>query len=144
MQLPVVEAGDVGRIGLRTALAGLPLLRAAAEADRRWQSFLRRFDLEHTFRLFKQTLGWTRPELRSPRHPWEKPAPPARPTPARVRRGFRNLRVKAALPAGAPKPGRPGPGRPSGSKNRRPTTHYDVGKTVKRDRTLTARRQRTG
>ncbi|WP_196470095.1 transposase [Planomonospora sp. ID91781] len=30
---------------------------AAAEVDRRWQSFLRRFDLEHTFRLFKQTLG---------------------------------------------------------------------------------------
>ncbi|MGX1474959.1 UNVERIFIED_CONTAM: hypothetical protein RKD50_003767 [Streptomyces canus] len=29
------------------------------------QSFLRRFDLEHTFRLFKQTLGWTRPRLRS-------------------------------------------------------------------------------
>jgi len=27
--------------------------------------FLRRFDPEHTFRLFKQTLGWTRPRLRS-------------------------------------------------------------------------------
>ncbi|GAA2915338.1 hypothetical protein GCM10010517_81540 [Streptosporangium fragile] len=144
---------------------------AAAEVDRRRQSFLRRFDLEHTFRLFKQTLGWTRPKLRSPhaadrwtwliivahtqlrlarplaedlRHPWEKPAPPGRLTPARVRRGFRNLRAKAALPAGAPKPGRPGPGRPPGSENRRPTPHYDVGKTVKRDRTLTARRQRTG
>jgi hypothetical protein len=29
--------------------------------DRWWQSFLRRFDLEHTFRLFKQSLGWTVP-----------------------------------------------------------------------------------
>ncbi|WP_264763974.1 NF041680 family putative transposase, partial [Frankia gtarii] len=34
--------------------------------DRAWQSFLRRFDLEHTFRLFKQTLGWTAPKLRDP------------------------------------------------------------------------------
>jgi hypothetical protein len=32
---------------------------APAEVDRLWQAFLRRFDLEHTFRLLKQTLGWT-------------------------------------------------------------------------------------
>lgn len=32
--------------------------------DRCWQAFLRRFDLEHTFRLFKQTLGWTTPKIR--------------------------------------------------------------------------------
>ena len=38
----------------------------AADVDRWWQSFLRRFDLEHTFRLFKQTLGWTRPKIRTP------------------------------------------------------------------------------
>ncbi|WP_051764805.1 transposase [Saccharothrix syringae] len=36
------------------------------EVDRRWQVFLRRFDVEHTFRLLKQTLGWIRPRLRSP------------------------------------------------------------------------------
>ena len=35
--------------------------------------------------------------------------------------------------ASAPKPGKPGPGRPPGSKNRRPATRHDVGKTVKRD-----------
>ncbi|MFD4144741.1 transposase, partial [Streptomyces sp. NPDC058572] len=35
-----------------------------ADVDRWWQSFLRRFDLEHTFRLMKQTLGWTRPKVR--------------------------------------------------------------------------------
>jgi hypothetical protein len=28
-----------------------------ADVDRIWQAFLRRFDIEHTFRLFKQTLG---------------------------------------------------------------------------------------
>ncbi len=143
----------------------------AADVDRRWQSFLRRFDLEHTFRLFKQTLGWTTPKLRTPqaadrwtwivvaahtqlrlarpladdlRRPGEKPAPPNRLTPARVRRGFRNLRAKTTLPASAPKPGKPGPGRPPGSKNRRSALHYDVGKTVKRDLTMTARQQRTG
>jgi DDE superfamily endonuclease len=38
----------------------------AADVDRRWQAFLRRFDLEHTFRLFKQTLGWTVPKIRTP------------------------------------------------------------------------------
>ena len=34
----------------------------AADIDRWWQAFLRRFDLEHTFRLFRQTLGWTTSE----------------------------------------------------------------------------------
>ncbi|GAA3043798.1 hypothetical protein GCM10017562_00750 [Streptomyces roseofulvus] len=27
---------------------------------------LRRFDIEHTFRLFKQTLGWTCPKIPTP------------------------------------------------------------------------------
>jgi hypothetical protein len=31
-----------------------------------WQAFLRRFDIEHTFRMLKQTLGWTTPKLRTP------------------------------------------------------------------------------
>jgi hypothetical protein len=93
--------------------------------------------LEHTFRLFKQVLGWTAPKIRDPaaadrwtwliiachaqlrlardlaadlRRPWERPAPPGRLTPARVRRGFRNIRATSACPAGAPKPGKPGPG----------------------------------
>ena len=144
---------------------------APGEVDHLWQAFLRRFDLEHTFRLFKQVLGWTAPKLRDPaaadrwtwliiaahtqlrlarplaadlRRPWERPAPPGRLTPARVRRGFRNIRAKLPCPAGAPKPGKPGPGRPPGSRNRRPAPRYDVGKTTKRDRTLKARRERAG
>ncbi|MGP3989249.1 hypothetical protein [Streptomyces sp. 3N207] len=36
----------------------------AEDMDRCWQSFLRKFDIEHTFRLLKQTLGWTKPRLR--------------------------------------------------------------------------------
>lgn len=81
---------------------------STADVDRCRQSFLWRFDLEHTFRLFKQTLGWTKPRLRSSdaadrwtwlviavyaqlrltrplatdlRGPWEKPTEPNRLTP---------------------------------------------------------------
>jgi hypothetical protein len=144
---------------------------APDEVDRHWQAFLRRFDLEHTFRLFKQVLGWTAPKIRNPaaadrwtwiiiachtqlrlarplaadlRLPWERPAPPGRLTPARVRRGFRNIRATVGCPAGVPKPGKPGPGRPPGSKNRRPAARHDVGKTTKRQRTLKERRERPG
>src|SRR4029079_18434978 len=144
---------------------------AGIDVDRAWQAFLRRFDLEHTFRFLKQTLGWTTPKLRDPaaadrwtwrviaahtqlrlardltvdlRRPWERPCPPGRLTPARVRRGFRRLRAKITLPARAPKPSRPGPGRPPGVPNQHraprhgrragaPTTprppRHDVGKT---------------
>jgi hypothetical protein len=147
----------------------------ASEVDRLWQAFLRRFDIEHTFRLLKQTLGWTCPKIRTPqaadtwtwlilaaytqlrlarplaadlRRPWEKPAPPGRLTPARVRRGFRNLRATAGCPASAPKPSRPGPGRPPGRANTHPATRHDVHiiirSTVKPARTGTPRPRRTG
>ncbi len=126
-----------------------------ADVDRAWQAFLRRFDLEHTFRLFKQTLGWTKPRLREPetadrwtwliiaaytqlrlarplardlRRPWEKPTTPGRLTPARVRRTFRHLRQHMPCPARAPKPHRPGPGRPPGTRNRSRAPRYDAGK----------------
>jgi hypothetical protein len=129
------------------------------EVNRTWQAFLRRFDIEHTFRFLKQQLGWTRPKLRDPqaadrwtwiiiaayaqlrlarplaediRLPWQRPCDPGRLTPARVRRGFRNIRQALPVPASAPKPSKPGPGRQAGSKNRRPATRHDVGKTVKR------------
>ncbi|MGJ6969126.1 hypothetical protein ACSDR0_45275 [Streptosporangium sp. G11] len=118
--------------------------------------------------MFKQTLGWATPKIRDPhaadrwtwliiaahtqlrlarplaldlRRPWERPCPPERLTPARVRRGFRHLRGRLTLPAGAPKPAVPGPGRPRGSKNRAPARHHDVGKTVKRAATLTERHE---
>jgi hypothetical protein len=43
--------------------------RAAATEEgvnRSWQAFLRRFDIERTFRFLGQALGWTRPKLRDP------------------------------------------------------------------------------
>jgi hypothetical protein len=143
----------------------------ATEVDRWWQSFLRRFDLEHTFRLLKQTLGWTAPKIRTPqaadrwtwliiaahtqlrlarplaedlRRPWEKPAPPGRLTPARVRRGFRNLRANSSTPASAPKPSRPRPGRPPGSKNNRRAPQHPVRKTSRTDATPTTTKTTTG
>jgi hypothetical protein len=144
---------------------------STAEVDRTWQAFLRRFDLEHTFRFVKQVLGWTRPKLRDPaaadrwtwiiiacyaqlylaRHltadirlPWQRPCPPGRLTPARVRRGFRNIRQALPGLASAPKPSKPGPGRPPGSKNRHPATRHDVGKTLKRGETIKKTRRQAG
>ncbi len=57
-------------------------------------------------------------------------------TPARVRRGFRNIRAKTARPAAAPKPSRPGPGRPPGSSNRTRAPRHTPGKTNKRAESL--------
>lgn len=126
-----------------------------AQADKYWQAYLRRFDLEHTFRFLKQTLGWTTPQIMSPhtadiwtwliiaahtqlalarehtqdlRRPWEKPAEPHRLSPARTRRGFRYLHRKLPPLANAPKTPHPGPGRPPGHKNKKPTPTYQPGK----------------
>lgn len=174
-QLPVIE-GTVIRLQVERLPSGGPTkpvwlwwsgTQAQEETvDRCWQAFLRRFDLEHTFRLFKQTLGWTTPRLRDPaaadrwtwlviavhtqlrlarplavdlRRPWERPAPPQRLTPARVRRGFRYLRTKTAPVARAPKLSRPGPGRPPGSTNRYRARQQPVGKQSKTDTKKKAR-----
>jgi hypothetical protein len=123
---------DPKPVWLWSSRTGIP----GADVDLRWQAFLRRFDLEHTFRLFKQTLGWTVPKVRDPhtadlwtwliiaahtqlrlarplaedlRRPWERPAQPRRLTPARVRRGFRHLCVKTARLADVPSPPSPDP-----------------------------------
>jgi hypothetical protein len=179
-RLPIVEGTLI-----RLAVEHLPGQRAAkpvwlwtsatgadaAAVTRCWQAYLRRFDLEHTIRFGKQTLGWTAPKLRSPaaadrwtwlvlaahtqlrlarplvvdlHRPWERPLPPDRLTPARVRRGFRYLRGKTIQPARAPKPTHPGPGRPPGSKNRHRAICYDVGKTVTRDTAKTQNKQVRG
>ena len=133
----------------------------AGRVDSLWQMFLRRFDLEHTFRFLKQTLGWTTPRLRALeaadrwtwlmlaahtqlrlarrlvediRRPWERTPPtPARLSPARVRRGFRRVRPAAGLPANPPKFSRPGPGRPRGSRNSHRAPLHDPGKTPETD-----------
>ena len=36
------------------------------DLDLLWRSYVRRFDLEHTFRFLKQSMGWTTPRIRHP------------------------------------------------------------------------------
>jgi hypothetical protein len=111
------------------------------DLDLGWRAYVRRFDLEHTVRFCKQTLGWTTPRPRHPeqadrwtwlilaayaqlrlaravatdvRLPWERPRSQPRLSPVRVRRGFPQLLVRLGSPAAAPKPSGCPPGRPKG------------------------------
>jgi hypothetical protein len=34
-----------------------------------WRAYLRRFDIEHTYRFVKNTRGWTAPSVRTPEQP---------------------------------------------------------------------------
>src|SRR5215211_5603678 len=105
-----------------------------------WRSYVRRFDLEHTFRFLKQVLGWSTPRVRHPeqadrwtwvvaaftqlrlarahvadmRLPWERHYDAARLTPVRVHRGVSALLAEFGTPAKAPKPCGGSPGRPKG------------------------------
>jgi hypothetical protein len=114
---------------------------AAPDLDLLWRAYVRRFDLEHTFRFLKQTLGWTAPRVRHPeqadlwtwvvvaaytqlrlarpcvadlRLPWERRYDPERLTPVRIRRAVWALLVKFGTPAKPPKPCGRSPGRPKG------------------------------
>jgi DDE superfamily endonuclease len=120
------------------------------DLDLCWRAYLRRFDIEHTYRFAKNTLGWTTPSLQTPeqadrwtwlvvagytqlrlarglvddmRLPWERPREPTELTPARVRRGFHRLRATTGTPASPPKSDTPGPGRPKGTR-RPPRPRY--------------------
>jgi hypothetical protein len=111
------------------------------DLDLAWRAYVRRFDLEHTVRFCKQTLGWTTPRPRHPeqaerwtwlvlaayaqlrlarqlatdtRLPWERPRPPGKLSPYRVRRAFPRLLCALGSPASAPKPSGRSPGRPKG------------------------------
>ena len=128
----------------------------AFDLDLLWMAYLRRFDIEHTFRFFKQVLGWTCPRIATPaqgdrwtwliiaaytqlrlardlgadlRHPWHRAARPgALPTPGQIRRGFPTLARKIGTPAGRPKPANAGPGRPKGT-TRPPRPRHPAGRT---------------
>ncbi len=163
--LPVVE-GTLIRLAAASRAAGYQPLEpmwlwspdpAASPEDVTvlWQAYLRRFDLEHTFRFIKSRLGWNKPMLRDPaaadlwtwliiacyaqlylartvaaaiRMPWQPAIPVAAMTPGRVRAGFRHARQMTGTPASTAKPGAPGPGRPKGSKNKTTAPCQPVGK----------------
>jgi len=124
--------------------AGVP------DLDLLWRSYVRRFDLEHTLRFCKQSLGWTTPRVRHPeqadrwtwlvvaaytqlrlaqpwiadrRLPWERPLAPGMLTPYRVRRALSALLPVVGTPARAPKPCGRSPGRPTGSRSGRATRY---------------------
>jgi hypothetical protein len=128
------------------------------DLDLAWRAYSRRFDLEHTVRFCKQTLGWTTPRPRHPeqadrwtwlvlagytqlhlaqavtadaRLPWERPRPPGRLTPGRVRRGFPRLLAALGSPAAAPKPAGRSPGRPKGRRSGPAARHPAIKKTNK-------------
>jgi hypothetical protein len=111
------------------------------DLDLLWRAYVRRFDLEHTFRFPKQTLGWTTPRVRHPeqadrwtwlviaaltqlrlgrasvadrRLPWERRYDPGRLTPVRVHRVVSALLAQLGTPAKPPKPCGRSPGRPKG------------------------------
>ena len=166
-QLPVIEGTLIRVAAARHKPGGPPLEPMWLWAPRAgttdvatlWQAYLRRFDLEHTFRFLKSVLGWDKPMLRDPaaadrwtwiiiacydqlylarpaaaaiRLPWHKPLPPEAMTPGRVRAGFRRLRQAAGTPASPPKPAAPGPGRPPGSRNKTRAPRHPVGKRTTR------------
>jgi hypothetical protein len=122
-----------------------------------WRAYTRRFDCEHMLRFCKQTLGWTTPRPRHPaqadrwtwlvvaaytqlrlargvvadqRLPWERPRPPGRLSPLRVRRGVPRLLCALGSPAGAPKPCGRSPGRPKGRRSGPAPRHPAVKKAA--------------
>jgi hypothetical protein len=111
------------------------------DLDLIWRSYVRRFDLEHTLRFLKQSMGWTTPRVRYPeqadrwswlvvaaytqlrlartcvadlRLPWERRYDPGRLTPVRVHRVVSSLLADLGTPAKPPKPCGRSPGRPKG------------------------------
>jgi hypothetical protein len=118
-----------------------------------WRAYVRRFDLEHTFRFLKQGMGWTTPRVRHPeqadlwswlvvaaytqlrlararvadrRLPWERRYEACRLTPVRVHRVVSSLLVELGTPAKAPKPCGRSPGRPKGRLSGRAKRHPAV------------------
>jgi PAS domain-containing protein len=133
--------------------------RGPGTADLRlvWRAYVHRFDLEHTFRFFKQTLHWTTPRVRHPeqadrwtllllagytqlrlaqplvtdqRLPWERPLPAWRLTPCRVRRALSALLPALDNPARPPKPCGRSPGRPKGRRSGPAPRHPAIKKTA--------------
>jgi DDE superfamily endonuclease len=115
--------------------------KGAPDLDLIWRAYVRRFDLEHTLRFLKQSMGWTTPRVRHPeqadrwtwlvlaaftqlrlarthvadqRLPWERRYGAGRLTPVRVHRAVSALLVELGTPAKPPKPCGRSPGRPKG------------------------------
>ena len=120
------------------------------ELEHIWQQYLRRFTIDHWYRLIKQTLHWTLPQLSTPSQcdswsdlmplltwqlwlaqdlvrdyhlPWQKPLTNL--TPGRVAQSMFSLLFKIGTPACAPKRRGNSPGWPTG-KSRQRKTRYPI------------------
>ena len=150
--LLIVSVGEhLPPLPLFWAGRGMPDLLLCARA------YLARFDIEHTFRFWKRTLGWRVPLLGAPaaidrwtqvllavhaqlllargavaevRLPWWAPAAPDRISPGRVRRSFHIIHAIVGTPAGKPKVVRAGSGWPPGRKRTRRSRQEPFRKTV--------------
>jgi hypothetical protein len=121
-----------------------------------WQRYLRRFAIDHWYRLLKQRLHWTRPRFAPPEQsqPWshlmplltwqlwlarpcitQTPLPWQKatlvPSPGRVADSFAELLVRLGSPASAPKPRGNSPGWLPGRVRARRTCYPTVKKGVK-------------
>jgi Transposase DDE domain len=117
-----------------------------------WRWYLRRFTVEHAFRFFKQTLGWTtvrprhadgadrwtwliagacwhlwlaRPIVSDVRLPWERPRADGMLTPGQVHRRFTGILLRIGTPARVPHRRGKSPGRRIGDRPK-PPLHYEV------------------
>lgn len=127
------------------------------DLDLLWRAYVRRFDLEHTFRFVKQALNWTVPRVRNPeqadrwtwlvavgytelrlarsvvceqRLPWQRPLPAGTLTPYRVRHAFAQLLAALGTPASLPQPCGRSPGRPKGRRSGPAPRHPVLKKTA--------------
>jgi len=127
------------------------------DLDRAWRAYVRRCDVEHTFRFLKQTLNWTLPRVRHPeqadrwtwlvvlaytqvrlarplvvdqRLPWHRPQPAGKFTPARVQRGCARLIPRLPVLACPPKPCGRSPGRPKGKRSGHATRYPALTKAI--------------
>jgi hypothetical protein len=125
--------------------------------DRAWRAYVRRFDVEHTFRFLKQTLNRTLPRVRHPAQadrwtwlvtlaytqlrlarpladdrplPWQRPQSAGKLTPERVRRGLSTLLLRLPILASAPKPCGRSPGRPKGKRSGRAARYPAITKAL--------------
>jgi hypothetical protein len=123
-----------------------------ADLSGAWHWYLRRFTVEHAFRFFKQTLGWTTVRPRDPqaadrwswlmaaacwqlwlgrrivgdaRLPWEHARSDRLLTPGQVQRHFTGILVRVGTPTRAPQPRGKSPGRPVGYRPK-PPLHFQV------------------
>ena len=123
-----------------------------------WHYYLRRFAVEHWYRLAKQRLYWTLPRFGTPEQaerwsdlmpfitwelwlaravvadnplPWQKPQ--TKLTPGRVCQGMGSILVAIGTPAQVPKPRGKSPGWPKGRPRRRRECYPVVKKSQKRN-----------